>query len=55
MRSGGPWPPLAKAQRRARGQLIEGCAKNPASRTINHSVLQRLAKALKVTVGELVE
>ena len=34
---------------------IEGSAKNPPIRTPSLSVLARLAKALKVTVGELVE
>jgi len=34
---------------------IEGSAKNPPIRTPSLSVLERLAKALQVTVGELVE
>ena len=34
---------------------IEGSTKNPPIRTPSLSVLERLAKALKVTVGELVE
>ena len=34
---------------------IEGSAKNPPIRTPSLSVLERLATALQVTVGELVE
>jgi transcriptional regulator with XRE-family HTH domain len=34
---------------------IEGSAKNPPIRTPSFPMLEKLAKALKVTVGELVE
>lgn len=34
---------------------IEGSAKNPPTRTPSLPMLQKLAKALKVKVGELVE
>jgi transcriptional regulator with XRE-family HTH domain len=34
---------------------IEGSAKNPPTRTPSLPMLQRLAKALKVKVGELLE
>ena len=52
-RSGSPWPPSAKTEHRTRGRVIEGRAKNPASRTSTLSGRQRLAKALKGPVADL--